>query len=261
MKKRIFGSVAVFISIAIIFIVVTIMYGGTVKTSETYSYDPTSFYKPQINAANTTNPVDEVSVYNELAGYTLSGNKNCITDPSRSSSLVKVESGSVRADYLFIDNTILTGDPTAPEDSAYHTIQNLDSSTLKISEYEYYYIGDYDIIAPFYGSFITKNISGNNIYYENFGEGSSKLRMEILDAANWFCSGPPPTDAAEKTKWYGHYHNHDAIIGKSANTKCSSAEAGDIIAYGNEGTKIRFYAYKDGQWVSISIEEFYNYNG
>lgn len=116
----------------------------------------------------------------------------------------------------------------------------------------------YEIVAPFAFTFDCSNIDEDRTTL-TIVSSNRQVKLVFTNIANWFCAGPVGTMTIYKNagsdvrcEWIQHGDHHASIIGSSKNANKNGGSAGDLIAYGQEETKMTLYVVENGQWVEKS---------
>ena len=119
-----------------------------------------------------------------------------------------------------------------------------------------------EIVAPF--KFIFNNVNttdGNNKLEIINSAGNCMIVFE--DVANWFCAGTPGTESNNNENsntipedWPNHQHN--TIIGNSANAVVAGGQAGQVIGYATSNTRVSIYYKNDSgeEWKPMTIKDW-----
>lgn len=115
--------------------------------------------------------------------------------------------------------------------------------------------GRYEIIAPFAFTFDCSNVDRDRDTI-SIVSSNRQIKLVFEGISNWFCAGPVGTPTVYMNAgddvtcgWNQHKDHHATIIGYSKNANKTGGSAGELIAYGNSGTKMTLYVVENGQWA------------
>lgn len=168
---------------------------------------------------------------------------------------------------LGVDNTVVTKSGFIDElnliDSAVNNKKGVLIGNL-IKDFSESTTPNMEIVAPF--KFIFNNINTTDLNNKiEIINSSGNCMITFENVVNWFCAGGPGTESENNENtdiipedWNNHQHN--SIIGNSANAVVTGGQAGQVIGYANASTKVTIYCRDtaSSSWEEISIKDWLN---